>query len=744
MRRKDFYALILLAGLSFLLFREYLFVWPTPLIYPESSLGTDLPREIWPLAYFVKDRLLTMGVLPLWRPYLLSGAPLIGHPVAPILYPPHWLVLLLPLATAFNFNLALHIVWMGVGTYLYLRWDTDTRWEAALVGALIFCQAPKWVAHISGGHLPMVAAIAWWPWVWLGANRYWTTGKIRWSVLVGGALAAQVLNHGMFAVLSVLALGACTLSILVIHRGRGLRRLVLGYAFASLIAMGLSAGQLFPFFELVGYSTRARITFEEAAFGSLPPLLLLNALFPPVLKFPEWFLYPGVGVLALVTYVMTTAWSKRNWIASIVVVMGVILSLGSYTPLFRLLYNFLPGYSALRVPARWWIFSLFALALLSAWALEKWLADNSNSGSRRNALMVVIVSFYSGAVAIKMVGSVKIPFDILPGAILMILALLILWSKPSKGKLVVLVLLIAIDLSVTTDRLLRPEPEARVAVEDPIVSLLQTAALDGERSFAPYGSIEASRLVKFDLRAADGYDSFILDDYSKLGGFASGCLFSSYSTSVPPTASNPKALEACPHFLPQMQALALLNVRYVIVPASLDVPGLELMLEDDGLRVYRLEPGFGRAFGVVKGSMVTPDKCIDSLAKVNLAAHVVVEEELPFEPQGSPPVVILSRKTPNSETFQVQVSHNGVLVRSESWAPGWKAYVDGKPTRLIKANCALQGVWLEPGSQTVTFKYAPTSYSIGLWISVGAVLFLLAWLVVIIIYSRFYGSYQNQ
>ena len=105
MQRKDAHAIAILIGLTLLLMGEYLFVWPTLLIYPESSLGTDLPREIWPQAFYIKANLLSNGDLPLWRTYLLSGAPLIGHPVAPILYPPNWLILPLPFATVVGWPL---------------------------------------------------------------------------------------------------------------------------------------------------------------------------------------------------------------------------------------------------------------------------------------------------------------------------------------------------------------------------------------------------------------------------------------------------------------------------------------------------------------------------------------------------------------------------------------------------------------------------------------------------------------
>ena len=326
-----------MAGLTLILLWPYIFSWPTPLIYPESSLGTDLPREIWPLANFVKQSLLATGELPLWRPYLLSGAPILGHPVAPIFYPPYWITLILPIALALNINVFLHIFWMGLGTYLYMRRETGTRWEAALVSAVIFSQAPMWIAHISGGHLPMLAAIAWWPWIWLGWNRYLSTINVRWVVVVGIGLAAQLLNHGMFAALSLLAIAIFTLVRLIHSRGLVYKRFIKGWIISLVIAFSLSAIQLLPFLELVGYSTRATITREDAAFGSLPPPLLLNAIFPPDLQFPEWFLYPGIGALVLVLTGLALSWSRREQCAAIVVLGGLILALGTSTPLFDLL-----------------------------------------------------------------------------------------------------------------------------------------------------------------------------------------------------------------------------------------------------------------------------------------------------------------------------------------------------------------------------------------------------------------------
>ena len=728
---KDLYVIGGLAGLTLILFGQYLLTWPTPLIYPVSSLGTDLPREIWPLANFVKQSLLMTGELPLWRPYLLSGAPIIGHPVAPIFYPPNWITLILPIALALNLNVALHIFWMGLGTYLYLRWETGTRWEAALVSAIIFSQTPMWIAHISGGHVPMIAAIAWWPWIWLGWNRYLTTTNTRWMAVVGTGLAAQIMNHGMFAALSLLVMGLFTIAKSIQLRRPVYKRLIKGWITSLVVAFSLSAIHLLPFLELVGFSARATITREDAAFGSLPPPLLLSALFPPDLKFPEWFLYPGIGALALVVTGLALGWSRRERYAAIVVLGGLVLALGTSTPLFDILYSIIPGYSVLRVPARWWLFSLFALSMLAGWGLDKWLAKASKPDSRTNALLIAFCLFYDLTAVLTLTVGTAFPFVVLPSAIGAIIIILIILGAPSKWKLILIASIVLIDLWWTTGGLLRPQPASDIATPSPITALLQDPAKKGERSFTPYGGLEMSKLATFNLRAADGYDSFIMDAYYQFGVHASGCDYSSYSASVPPTASNPAAVLECPDFKPNMQLLALLNVRYVLLPKPSQIPQTTLVLSHDGIWVYELPPGFGRAFGVTEGMVASPDECLTFLRQIDLGAKVVLEEELPFEPAGRPLSVISRQETSNSETFLVDVTNPGLLVRSESWAPAWKASVDGKSVDVLRVDCAIQGVWLEPGDQRVTFTYAPNGFLVGRWISLSACIVLLASLLIL-------------
>jgi hypothetical protein len=733
LERADWAALAGLLGFTALLLWRFLFVWPTPLLYPEATYGTnltDLSREVWPVARFVVDTLRQTGELPLWRPYLLSGSPIIGHPVAPILYPPNWIMLVLPLPLSLSLSMLLHLWWAGVGTYAVLRLQYATRREAAFVGALLFGLSPKWIAHFSGGHWPMMAAMAWWPWVWLGFARYWTTKHVKWSVLLGLALAMQALNMGQFFVFSAVWVGVCTLGFLRPTAWlTWVRDAAVGWGVALVVLLGLTAGQLWPLFELLSQTTRTALTQSETTFGAFPPVILLATFFPPKLKFPEWFLYPGAVALLLVMLSWLSGWSRRErwWVAGALV--ALMLSLGENIPLHRL-YYLLPGLSLFRVPARWWMFTLFAVALLAAWGAEKWLNEPVARTLKARMALAIFGVFYLSASALQIAAPGILPFDVIPATLALLLAGLLVVSKPPSGwTFAAVIAILFADLWWTAAGLIQPLPETVLTAPDDVAAFLQPAAARGERSFSPYGGLPENTLAHYDLRAADGLSVFQLAHYAALAQRAGGCDFEGYALTVPSTSSSPEAAIACPVFDPEPRLLALLNVRYVILPAPQEVPGATLVMEDtDGERyVYDLGPGLGRAFGVSQGEVASEEACLDRLLSVDPAVEAIIETPLPFEADVPPLNVVASEAIVNGEVFTVRADQAGLLVRSEAWAPGWKATVDGQAVDVLRVDCALQGVWLEGGEHEVRFEYLPDSYAVGRWVSLATAMALATW-----------------
>jgi hypothetical protein len=714
-----------LLALTAALFWQYLFTSPTPLIFPESSLGTDLPLEVWPLARFVVDGFRQTGYLPLWRPYLMSGAPLIGHPIAPVLYPPNWLVLVLPLAIALNVIAVGHLWWAGVGMYLYLRLQRGARLEAAFIGALVFALCPKWIAHLSGGHWPMLAAIAWWPWAWLAVTRFWATGQFRWTVLLGVTLAAQAMNHLMFFALSLASLGLVTFGYIRRQIGTWLRKAVVCWGIALLVAAGLAAGQLWPLLDLIPYANRKTLTPVEAGFGSLPPALMLSTLFAPDLKFPEWFVFPGAGALALAATGWALGWSRREWGWASAALVGIVISLGNNTPLFAGLYEIVPVFRFFRIPARWSILTFFAVAILVAWGVDRWF-DQAARPRRRLRLTVLAVGFfYLVAGAFKLAAPQSLPFDVLPSSAAVLLILTLVCLEPLFWRFAAVVIILFGELAWTASGLIRLEAEANLAAADALTAVLQPAAALGERSFAPYGGLETSTVVSYGLLAADGYDSFQMAAYAELARRASGCKFSGYAVAVPPTQASPEAVRACPTFVPEERLLGLLNIRFVILNSAAELPGAELRLIDHGRWVYDYGPGLGRAFGVARGHAAPVEDCVGRLATLDPATEAVTDKELPFEAGGVAPLVFSWEAGVNSQVFSVSAGTAGLLIRSETWAPGWQARVDGVAAEVLRVDCALQGVWLGPGEHQVRFEYAPRGYKWGRWVSLLTALFLL-------------------
>ena len=66
------------------------------------------------------------------------------------------------------------------------------------------------------------------------------------------------------------------------------------------------------------------------------------------------------------------------------------------------------------------------------------------------------------------------------------------------------------------------------------------------------------------------------------------------------------------------------------------------------------------------------------------------------------------------------------LFFSDTYYPGWHAWVDGKEEKIVKANIAFRAIPIGAGSHRVVWKYEPTWFKLGLAVSLLTALFLLA------------------
>jgi hypothetical protein len=100
----------------------------------------------------------------------------------------------------------------------------------------------------------------------------------------------------------------------------------------------------------------------------------------------------------------------------------------------------------------------------------------------------------------------------------------------------------------------------------------------------------------------------------------------------------------------------------------------------------------------------------------------------PFEALGEVPVdtPVLLTDTSTHIRIAAPMQFAGYVVLSDTFYPGWKAYVDGRPAHLVAANYAFRAVYVSAGRHIVEFRYQPDSVALGgalsglAWLGLGA------------------------
>jgi hypothetical protein len=96
------------------------------------------------------------------------------------------------------------------------------------------------------------------------------------------------------------------------------------------------------------------------------------------------------------------------------------------------------------------------------------------------------------------------------------------------------------------------------------------------------------------------------------------------------------------------------------------------------------------------------------------------------QPRSTVDKVLWWQRDTNQVRARVQTAAPSVLVIGDALAPGWRAWVNGKPASLEEANYLFRGVQVPRGQSQVAMVYEPQSYRFGLFVSLCALSMLSA------------------
>jgi hypothetical protein len=677
---------------------------PGTLPFAPGAAFSDAAISHWPSAYFLRDSVWEHGQWPLWNPLRMLGQPFAANPLNKVWYPPQWLVLVVPPTAHLSILLYLHMAWLVLGIFAWARHERLHVMSAVLASAAWGLSA-RLLGHLGAGHLDIVYALAWAPWLLWAGER-----------LAGGPLPGRAVTLGVVAALLALAdlrvalylIPAIALYSTVRAVQGGIRLWVWARctALAGVVFALLTAVQTIPLIALGPHLTRAAITPEEAAAFSLPPRYLIGAIFPDAGGFHEFMTYLSVPLVCLLPFSLAGRDRRPGAVTWLALATGALVwALGEHAFLFPAAARIAPLVSWLRVPSRAYLVVVLAAVVGGAWGLDHALIRRAGS-LRQVAALALGVTGFVWLAASALVFRALPPTVVSAGAALAAsgvgLWLAGMGSRRLPGRVearhvggAVIVGAAALSLALVGRTLVEGRPVAEVEAADRAILPALGSACD--TVYSPSFDLIGPATARAGIPTLHGVDPFQLAWSAAAIAEAAGVQADGYSITSPPLPADAGAPAlALRGVQPDADRLAALGVRWVVARFPLDSPGLSRSAEAGGATVYETA-GSTPLF-------ISPEQINAALQPDSRRVHNACDR---------PPNRLLS-----AAFDTLPVEEPAVLVLPQSWAPGWQARVDGQRVPVLRVAGALVGVEIPTlGSHTVEIVYRPAADLAGAGIS---------------------------
>jgi hypothetical protein len=177
----------------------------------------------------------------------------------------------------------------------------------------------------------------------------------------------------------------------------------------------------------------------------------------------------------------------------------------------------------------------------------------------------------------------------------------------------------------------------------------------------------------------------------------------------------------------RLRILSFLGVSRVLqapTDPKLTAEGLRLVYDRPDARIYANDAALPRAFVVGAQKRVEdPFAAISSEAFDAGEAALVESGRSEGTPGLAGPAQILHTEN-DRQVVEIRTTRPGILVVTESWAPGWHAVMGGEELKVERVDYLYRGVRVAAGTHIVEFTYRPLSWRIGWIVSLVAFLAL--------------------
>jgi len=681
-----------------------------------------------------KERSLENGIFPLWNPHQAAGYPFLATLESSLLFIPEIVLYATPSPWSWDVYLLLRLWLAGLFTYAFVRSIGLSRFPAAVAGIAYMLSGPL-VAYVTNVTTnadlltPLLLLLVEWI-----VTRHRKRDAVFAALVVFQAVAAGHPEHTFFTLLTAFVYALFRLGQGAAARGpwRGASRL----AIALVAGLGLSAVLLLPFGEyLFGHAWH--VHGDRPGLGAIPARFAITMIFPGYFAQEpgsfHWNTWPGGWIGLLPFWLALSAFFARGTprarIAFALLFTVYLLKVYGF-PLVSLI-GALPIFRLVKYPLHLTQAIALSAAVLCGAAVSALRDDDRQL--RRFALAGVLILGASLAVFV-----VRPPTNAWPVAMGMPAALFCAASvaaglrargRIGRGTLsaaVALLLVIELFLLIPRTRSVRAEawqvpPYVQRLRQDPLPF----------RVFGLRGCLYPDSATAFGLDDIGIYEGLFVDRFTTYirelvdDRFFSPGSFHAFREDVRDPGS---------------PFLDLLNLKYLIVPVGASIPperqaALSLRPVYEGeVKIYERTRALPRVRIVHRAGVVSDGESALRALKSGYDARrgVIVEGEpgaklAPVTASEDGSSVEAQVFGVNHKFIRVRMVHDGYLVVSDAYYPGWNATVDGRRAHLLRANYLFQAVQIPAGVHDVRIDFAPQSLRIGLGLSILTLVLLIAW-----------------
>lgn len=413
------------------------------------------------------------------------------------------------------------------------------------------------------------------------------------------------------------------------------------------------------------------------------------------------------------------------WFFALFGIGSCLLAYGKFAPFYRGFF-LLPHMDAMRNPIKWFYLTSFCVGIVGTMGLAAVLTDWQNRIARWPKPILIGLLFSPGLLLAGLGKFYLVSRQNNPDALF--------WQNPAFVRLssesLVLGSIFWLAAAVIFFILLRPsKPATNTLSPRPITipvlvigGLLLTELIYVNRHYMPYQSSvlehNGGPLAPFFDNQAKPFRIKIIGD-DPVFNYIRQVLTLYYrwehietivSRTVDESLLFQKALSRDPHRL-----LQLSNVRFVIGPANLGDSFLKPVLSFSGANtpaaVYQFSDALTRYFLVSDWKVVPPQKRFEAIAEKDFepARQVLIHDlsgTVPPVPTPQARQMICRIDSYNWHRIRltVETDAQAMLVGLDRFDADWKAFIDGKPLDIWKANGFVRACPIPPGHHTVEFR----------------------------------------